>query len=217
MGVETLIHFLDPWSEEDVFDDLERDAIIEACLEIGIEFVDREKVDPERIEDSMWPRADIFRSVNEYGSNTCFYYPRGGENTMFVYALEADYFFIQKGDFINVYATIPFYLGIELSDERFLGFDWIIAQITTKFDELGVSGRFAFTPAPFSMVSITAAIEYAMAYCSGIISDKVSPETVQMSLQRAFRIYGFDDVGFELNQKEPDSNVFLYATDYRVY
>ena len=137
---------------------------------------------------------------------------------MFVYALDlAEFAFIQKGDNINVYSTIPFYLGMEIIDDRYLDFDWIISQITTKFNELGVSGRFAFTPAPFSMVSITAAIEYAMAYCSGIISDKVSPETVQMSLQRAFRIYGFDDVGFELRQAEPDSNVFLYATEYMVY
>ena len=212
MGVETLIHFWDLWTEADSFDDFERAALIGACIEFDIEFVDMETH-----EYSMWPRADVFWSVNKYGNNTCFYYPRGGDNTMFVYAIEAEYVFIQKGDYINVYATIPFFLGIEISDERFLDFDWIIAQITSKFNEYGASGRFAFTPAPFSMVSITAAIEYAMAYCSGIISDKVSPETVQMSFQRALRLYGFDDVGFELRQTEPDSNVFRYATDYRVY
>jgi len=67
------------------------------------------------------------------------------------------------------------------------------------------------------MVSITAAIEFAMAYCSVITSDKFSPETVQMSFQRAFSLYGFDDVGFELHQNEHESTVFLYASDYRVY
>ena len=176
MGADTVVHYSFPRHMAQPLNIARHDNMKAKCEELGIAFVDGTSPDP--MSDAgiaatqQFILEDVPRKVEEYGANTAFFGTNAGQQEPMckaVYEAKAIY---PLPDNPSVFYAFPGALGIEVPEDKKGDVAYMKEQISAKLAENEMSGRMGAWSAPMHTMFINCAVEYAMAFCNGEITER---------------------------------------------
>ena len=180
MGATTVVHYSFPRHMAQPLNIARHDNMKAKCEELGLTFVDGTSPDP--MSDAgiaatqQFILEDVPRKVEEYGPDTAFFGTNAGQQEPMckaVYEAKAIY---PLPDNPSVFYAFPGALGIEIPEDKKGDVDFMRDQISAKLSENEMSGRMGAWSAPMHTMFINCAVEYAIAYCNGEVTDRADLE-----------------------------------------
>ena len=175
MGATTVVHYSFPRHMAQPLNIARHDNMKAKCEELGLTFVDGTSPDP--MSDAgiaatqQFILEDVPRKVEEYGADTAFFGTNAGQQEPMckaVYEAKAIY---PLPDNPSVFYAFPGALGIEIPEDKKGDVSYMQEQISAKLAENEMSGRMGAWSAPMHTMFINCAVEYAMAFCNGEITE----------------------------------------------
>ena len=202
-----------------VFDrELYKNTFKEACLEIGIEYVELEVPDFAKSPYYSTYYEPLIKILGSYNNDVCFFSDLCSMQIYLISTISNIGGYYAQPCHPSLYHGFQYGLGIVSSDENPIGIDFNrqIEEIKSTLTERGSIGHFSTWKISFALISTVAAIEYSTNYCEGNIRGKADLEAMRECFQRAMEIYNSADTGFELTQHPDYPNCFLFTEDYIV-
>ena len=218
LGAKTFVYYSFPRHMEMPILAQQRDLIEDICLEIGLKFVYVEAIDPANDISGaqQFIMRDVLRKVEEFGKDTCFLITSSYiQETLISSVLEQEAIMAQPS--YSPYYGFPEALSIDPDIENFWDPKWLNQQIADKIADYGASGRIFAWPVPDSMLIGSAAVEYGLAYCEGLVSRQADKDMLVQCLQKAMEDFGYGDYGVNVNLADGTDNYFLFTEDFITY
>lgn len=177
MGAKTLVHYSFPRHMAQPLNILRHDNMKSKCEELGIVFVDGTSPDP--MSDAgvaatqQFILEDVERKIAEYGKDTAFFGTNQGQQEPMCKAVYENGGIYPLPDNPSVFYAYPGALGIEVPEDKKGNVEYMTEQIKAKLASNGMSGRMGCWTVPMHTMFINCAVEYAMAYAKGEISERV--------------------------------------------
>ncbi|MDR2712499.1 MAG: DUF3798 domain-containing protein [Clostridiales bacterium] len=222
LDAETMVVYYDSGDDRPRFSlDLIREIIEEECDKLSLTYVEVWFGDGATPGFYSYGGTDVKTKIDTYGINTNFFpYNIGHVSIIICDAMVQGAICAQYG-VPSITWLIDGVSPIDYLSENpvrpYEDLDWLIEEIKTNVAKLGTTGRLSNWPVPPSMLSLKAALEYAIDYCEGEMNDNPDLATMRGYFDRAMESYGFGDIGCEVNQHPEHDNYFMFTEGYIVF
>ena len=188
-GAEAFVHYSFPRHMSMMLKTASRDLMKETCAAEGIEFIDTVALDPVGEPGSysaeQFILEDVPRMVARYGENTAFFCTNCFLQVPLIKAVVDCHAIFSQPCCPSPYHGFPEALGIE-TGEGMPDLNFVISESSRISAGKNMTGRLSTWPAPLTLMSTNAGVEYAVKWIKGEVPRTGIDDKILMDCMTAY-------------------------------